>query len=360
MDNKLIPNSRPTVGPEEERAVSTVIRKGNLAQGQEVEKLERRFAAYIGVKYGIAVNTGLSALHLALLALGKPDRDEIILPSYVCEGLLDTVAYVAAKPVVVDVNLNDGNMLPETLRKTVTKRTKAIILPHVFGVPAPIDEILKFGVPVIEDCAHSAGAIYKNKKIGSFGQVSIFSFYATKMLTTGEGGMILTNDKKINDTVRDLRDYTKKKHFRIRYNYKMTDLAAAIGNVQLAKLEGFIKRRIEIAHIYDNNLRNIDGITIPQVTNCGTERKVFYRYMLRTRNKARDSILEKLRCKKILCGVGVANPLHRILGLPVDNFRNTEDWVMNGISIPIYPTLTNDEVARVCKAVQKAFARRQG
>jgi perosamine synthetase len=358
MDNKLIPNSRPTLGIEEERAAATVIRKGNLSQGEEVEKFERSFAAYVGVKYGIAVNTGLSALHLALLALGKPNHNEIILPSYVCEGLLDTVAYVAAKPVVVDVNLNDGNMLPESLKKKVTKRTKAIILPHIFGVPAPVDEILQFGVPVIEDCAHSAGAIFKNKKIGSFGQISIFSFYATKMLTTGEGGMILTNDKKISDTVRDLRDYTKKEHFKIRYNYKMTDIAAAIGNVQLAKLEGFIKRRIEIASIYDNNLRDIDGITIPPVTNCANEKKVFYRYMLRARNKSRDSILEKLRHKKILCGVGVANPLHRILRLPVENFRNTEDWVINGISIPIYPTLTNDEVARVCNALKKSFRRR--
>jgi len=359
MDNNLIPNSRPTLGIEEERAAASVIRKGNLAQGEEVAKFEQRFAAYIGVKYAVAVNTGLSALHLALLALGRAGKDEIILPSYVCEGLLDTVAYVASRPVIVDVNLHDGNLLSEALKKKVTKRTRAILLPHIYGFPAAANEILQYGVPVIEDCAHSAGAIFKNKMAGSLGKISIFSFYATKMLTTGEGGMILTNDRKISDTVRDLRDYTKKEHFKIRYNYKMTDIAAAIGNVQLAKLEGFIARRIEIANRYNNNLRDIDGITLPQVTNNKNERKVFYRYMLRTRNKSRDTIVKELRQKNILCGAGVSNPLHRIQGLPVKNFKNTEDWVINGISIPIYPTLTNGEVDRVCAAIKKSCGRRE-
>ena len=192
----VIPHSRPSLDRGDVSSVSEVIRSGQIAQGEVVGEFEKKVAKYIGVNGAVATSTGTSALHLSLLAMGIKKGDHIAIPSFVCSALLNVVKYVGAHPILVDVDQETYNIDIHDLKKKIKKTTKAIILPHQFGLPADIDEVMSLGVPVIEDCAQAIGAVYKGKKTGSFGSLSCFSFYATKVLSTGEGGMIVSNSKK--------------------------------------------------------------------------------------------------------------------------------------------------------------------
>jgi len=352
MGNKIIIHSKPTLGKKEEIEVVKVIRSGQIAQGKEVALFEKTIANYIGRKYAIAVNSGLAALHLSLIALNIKKGDEVILPSYTCDALLNAVLYLAAKPKIVDVEYDDGNISPIEIRKNITRKTKAIIVPHSLGFPAKIDQIIKFKIPVIEDCAVSIGAKYKNRKVGSFGKISTFSFYATKMLTTGEGGMILTDDKKIVDFLRELRDYTDHNEFRIRYNYKMADIAAALGIVQLKKLNDFIKKRILLARKYSQLLKNISGIVLPTY-NREESKPVFYRYIVKLLADNPDRIRDRMREKGVICGYGVLRPLHQLLGLSPKYYPISEKLSKEVISLPIYPLLGRKDVESICAKFTK-------
>lgn len=349
MHNQIIPHSRPTLGKEEESATAEVIRSGQIAQGEKVAHFEHIFSTYIGRKYGVAVNSGLSALHLALLALKIKEGDHVIMPTYTCDAILHAVLYTGAKPVIVDVAYEDGNVTARSVKDAITSMTKAIIVPHTFGFPAKIDEIVACGVPVIEDCALSVGALYKKRKTGTFGRIAVFSFYATKMLTTGEGGMVVTDERDIADHVRELRDYTGHKEFLVRYNYKMTDLGAAIGIVQLRRLRAFIKKRRQLARVYDSFLSGREDILLPS-HNEQTE-PVFYRYVVKILNRDVGRIKDKMYEKGIQCGNGVLQPLHRFLGLPAHDYPNAERLTVQNISLPIYPLLGKGDIRRVANAL---------
>lgn len=345
MDNKrkIIPHSKPTLGKEEEEAVIEVIRSGQIAQGEKVYQFERMIGGYIGRKYAIAVSSGLAALHLSLIALNIKEGDEVILPSYTCDALLNAVLYLNAQPKIVDVEYETGNISPDEVKKNITARTKAIIVPHSFGFPARIDQIVSFGIPVIEDCAVSIGAKYKNKNVGSFGLISVCSFYATKMLTTGEGGMILTDDEGIAAVVRELRDYTGHLEFRVRYNYKMTDIAAAMGIIQLKKLDSFIVKRILLADRYTSLLRKYPDLILPDYDRNGMC-PVFYRYIVKIPGRDVEMVRNIMKEKGIFCGRAVLQPLHRLLGLPCEGYPNSEKLAQDVISLPIYPSLSEEDV----------------
>ncbi|MDP3286082.1 MAG: DegT/DnrJ/EryC1/StrS aminotransferase family protein, partial [Desulfobacterales bacterium] len=224
---QIIPHSRPTIDQEETAAVVSVLQSGQLAQGEQVLYFEKALALLIGVVGAVAVSSGTAALHLALLALEIGEDDEVVIPSFVCPALLNAIRYVRAVPVLADINPETFNMDVRDLRKRLTGKTKAIIVPHIFGLPADIREIVSLGVPVIEDCAQSLGSRYEGSPAGSFGALSVFSFYATKVICTGEGGMIASGDSQLLGKIRDLRDYDEKDDGRLRYNYKLTDLQAA-------------------------------------------------------------------------------------------------------------------------------------
>lgn len=345
MDNKMkvIPHSKPTLGKEEEEAVIEVIRSGQIAQGKRVAQFESMMADYVGRRYAIAVNSGLAALHLSLIALDIKESDEVILPSYTCDALLNAVLYCRAQPKVVDVEYETGNISPDEVEKNITARTKAIIVPHSFGFPARIDQIVGLGIPVIEDCAVSIGAKYKNKKVGSFGVISVCSFYATKMLTTGEGGMILTDDEGITALVRELRDYTGHSEFKVRYNYKMTDIAAAMGIVQLKKLDSFIKKRILLAERYTTLLRKYPDLILPDYDRNEMS-PVFYRYIVKVPGRDVERVRSIMKEKGIFCGRAVLQPLHRLLGLSCERYPNSEKLAQDVISLPIYPSLSEEDV----------------
>jgi dTDP-4-amino-4,6-dideoxygalactose transaminase len=311
-----------------------------------VAEFEEALTSFIGMKGGVATNSGTSALHLSLLALGIKEGDEVVVPSYVCSAPLNAINYVRATPVLVDINPSTYNLSVRNLKKRITKKTKAIIVPHLFGLPAEMDKILSLGVPVIEDAAQALGGIHKEKKVGSFGLLSVFSFYATKVITTGEGGMLLSNSEGLLEKVRDLRDYDKKKNYRLRYNYKMTDLQAALGISQLRELPMFLKRRNDIAYQYSSALKKYPVI-LPIEHPYSTH--IYYRYVVQVEGNV-NNYIGLLQKKGIFCDRPVYRPLHHYLG--TDNCRETDRVWNTALSIPIYPSLNDWDVERVVQTLK--------
>lgn len=346
----MIPHSRPTIDDRDILAVSNTLRTGNIAQGCIVEKFEQDMAGYIGLKGGVATSSGTAALHLALLALGITKNDMVAIPSYVCTAVLNAVNYVGATPLLVDIDPNTFNMDVADLRRKQHPRVKAVVVPHIFGLVANMEEITKLGIPVIEDCAQSIGATYKKKMAGSFGKVSIFSFYATKMMTTGEGGMVTSNSAALLKKARDMRDYDNQQDYHVRYNYKMTDFQAALGISQLKHLPRFIKIRRDIANKYHHALKDI--CDLPANSDMD-ERHVYYRYVIKLR-RGLKSFLQLSRDKGINCERPVFKPLHRYLSLT--NFPNTDCAWEHTASIPIYPTLTQGNTDSIIECVRQAVA----
>jgi len=338
-----IPHSKPTLGPEEIQAVSNVISSGYVAEGAIVQKFEQSFANYLNIGHAVATNSGTSALHLTLLALDVGPGDEVIIPSYVCCALLNAVNYTGAKPVLADICPDTYNIDAADIKKHLSNRTRAIIVPHLFGLPADLDSLLALGIPLIEDCAQAVGSEYAQRPVGSFGVAAIYSFYATKVITTGEGGMVVSNSQDIADRIRDLKTYDQKDDYKIRFNYKMTDIQAALGLAQLERLDTIIRRRRSIAAKYTRAFKTLDLNLPPQ--NSG---HIFFRYVLGF-NTDCLSFIQALANKGVGCDRPVYLPLHRQLkrkGCPVSE----KAW-KSSLSIPIYPSLSDGEVTRVIDAV---------
>jgi perosamine synthetase len=341
----MIPHSKVVLEEEDLAGVIKVLRSGQLAQARVVSSLEEKSASLVGVNHGVAVSSGSAALHLSLLSLGVGKGSEVILPSYVCTALLNATHYVGATPVLSDIDLNTYNITSGNIEKAITDRTKAIIVPHMFGLPADIDAILSLGIPVIEDCAHTVGATVNGRKAGSFGLVSILSFYSTKMLGAGEGGMVLSNDRRLIETIRDLRAYDEKETYVVRYNYKLTDIQAALIASQLNRLSTFIEKRKEIAAVYNHGLKGV-GVRLPVVPE---EREhIYFRYVMLLENSS--GFIKEMRKRGIECRRPVFKPLHRYLSLP--GYPITDEVWEKAVSIPIYPSLTVEEAHRIVDAIK--------
>ena len=343
----MIPHSKPTIDSDDINAVARVLKSCQLGQGLMVEKFETAFKQFIDMDRAVATNSGTAALHLALLAMGIGCEDEVVMPSYVCTAILNAVNYVGAIPRLADINLGDFNINVQDVKRKITQKTKAIIIPHLFGAPADMDDFLRLGIPTIEDCAQSIGALYKGKKTGSFGDISIFSFYATKMMTTGEGGMALTRSERLYKKMQNLRDYDEKENYEIRYNYKMTGFQAALGLSQLSKLPFFLARRRQIASIYNDKF-NSHNVELPIIKE--DRNHIFYRYAIRVHSDI-NSVFQRLRQNGVEVKSPVYQPLHRYLGLDSRDFPNTEEVANSVISIPIYPSLSDDEVGVISDAI---------
>lgn len=345
MTEKMIPHSRPCFGMEEAWAVTEVLNSGYLSQGEKVERFEKELASFLGVKGAVLVNSGTSAIHLGLLAMGIGEGDDVILPSFVCSAPLNAVYAAGATPRVCDIELESFNISFENVEMAKTDETKAVIVPHMFGNVADLEKIERLGIPIIEDCAHSIGARYGKRMVGSIGKFSIVSFYTNKMIGCGEGGAILSDDEDLFNAARDLRDYDEKESYKIRYNYKMTDLQAAIGLVQLARLRSCIIRyRKEVSSSYDKFFSELD-IVLPK----GEFDHVYYRYVVRT-SKDLDKVIAELAKMGVSCARPVYKPLHRYLEMR-SGFGNTDEAYSTALSIPIYPSLEKEEQKRVIKAV---------
>ncbi len=344
-----ISHSKPDIDSKDIQSVGAILKSGQLVQGKKVAEFERKFSKFQGVKGAVALNTGTASLHLSLLALDVGKGDEVIVPSHVCTALLNAVLYTGATPRVVDVDPDDFNISVESVEKNIIKKTKAIIMPHMYGHPGKIEDLLRLKIPLIEDCAQALGAKYHGKKVGSFGILSVFSFYATKVMTCGEGGMVTSNNKRLLDKIRDLRDYDNRPTYKMRYNYKMTDMAAALGTSQLKKLPSLLMSRKKIAGQYNRALAKTD-VQTPTV-RAGMEH-IYFRYVVKAK-KSQKMIMKRLQQKGIHCAAPIYKPLHQYLRL--SNCPVSEQLTKEAISVPIYPSLTEAEVQYILKKLKQVF-----
>ena len=344
---EIIPHSRPSVDEVEMNGLQKVLSSGQLAQGPQVQSFEEELGRFLELPPGVATSSGTTALHLALLSLGVGPGDEVLLPSYVCSAPLHAVYHSGATPVLVDVDPATGNMDPDDLKKRLTSKSKAIIAVHLFGLPANIDEILALDLPVIEDCAQSLGASLEGQMLGTMGAISICSFYATKLITTGEGGMLLSRDSGLLVRARDLRDYDKRESLATRFNYKMTDLQAALGRSQFQKFEKFLGQREELAGVYNEQLA-----TLPCTLPLSQEGRIYYRYVVSVQKDV-NRLIQKMLNRGIEVARPVYRPLHRYFDL--EDYPGAEVAWKSDLSLPIHPSLTSQDVHRVCQALQSAL-----
>ena len=350
MNEPFIPHSRPALGEAEAKAVAEVVRGGWVAQGRQVAAFEQAMAKVTGQAHGVAVSSGTAALYVALMALGIGAGDEVVIPSYVCTSLWHAVRLTGATPILVDIEPATYDPSPQAVTRVLTRHTKAVIVPHMFGLPADIETLKSHGVPVIEDCAQTLGVTVRGTSVGGTGKLVICSFYATKLLTAGEGGMVLGRDESLMSRVQTLRQYDEEDALVRAFNYKMTDMQAALGLCQVARLEDFLARRGTIAARYHEAVREA-GLTPPWVP-AGLEHG-YFRYVVRL-PKPVDPALERARTLGIGCSRPVFRPIHRYLDL--SGFPESDAAWERVLSIPLYPALTDHEVDRIVGALPAILA----
>ncbi|MGB4362360.1 MAG: DegT/DnrJ/EryC1/StrS family aminotransferase [Methanothermobacter tenebrarum] len=355
----MIPIASPIIENDEIQEVVNVLRSGFLAQGPKVEEFEKAFANYTNSRHAVATSSGTSALHVALSAAGVGKGDEVITTPFSFAATSNAALYVGARPVFIDINPLTYNIDPERIEDAITRDTRAIIAVHLYGQPAEMDHIKDIGedhgLIVIEDAAQAHGALYHGKKVGSLGDIGCFSFYPTKNITTGEGGMITTDDEDIAHLARMIRSHGESEryeHVILGYNFRMTDMAAAIGIVQLKKLDKFNNKRIENAEYLTENLKALDHIKTPYIMDG--VKHVFHQYTVRVEN--REKWIEHLQGEGIGVGVHYPRPIYRQplyedLGLVAD-CPEAEKASREVLSLPVHPRLTMGDLDMIIDAVE--------
>ena len=355
----MINIAKPLIGSEEKQAVLDVLDSGILAQGPRVKAFEEAFAAMCGVKHAIATSSGTTALHTALLANGIGPGDEVITPSFTFIASANSVLFVGASPVFVDIDPRTFNLDPQLITAAITDKTRAIMPVHLYGLSCDMDPILdiasKYGLLVIEDACQSHGATYHGRKVGSMG-TGTFSLYPTKNMTSGEGGMITTNDDTIAEHCRVIRQHGMRRryyHDELGYNFRMTDIQAAIGFEQLKKLERFNQVRRENARYLSEHLK---GITVPLVPEGYGH--VFHQYTIRVTGGRRDALIQHLAARDVGSMVYYPVPIHQQtfyvnqLGYNL-SLPETELAASEVVSLPVHPGLSAADLETIVNAVNE-------
>ena len=353
----MIPHSRPAIGQEDFRATTEVLRSGQIAQGPWVERFERGMAGFFGLQGGVAVSSGTAALELALRALRIGAGDEVIMPSYVCPAPWLATQRVGAQATLVDIDLNTFNIDPLAVCQVVTNRTRAIIVPHLFGLPADLTALERLGIALIEDCAQTLGATEQGRPVGTVGRLTVCSFYATKLLCAGEGGMVLSNEEALLERVRSLREYDGAPTLDpSSCNLKLTDLQAALGLSQLGRLSTFHERRRFLAAAYREALSSKAAVcpSVPPGRTHGYYRFTIRLPHLRTDPEGLLGLIGTLGQQGVHCRKPVFRPLHRYLDQ--SGFPNSDEADRTALSIPLYPDLTDDEVRQIQQSLTKVLS----
>jgi len=349
----MIPIAKPIIGEDEVRAVTEVLRSGVIAEGQKVKDFETAFAKFTGTSFAVAVNSGTAALHAALLARGIGPGDEVITTSFSFVATANSVLFTGAKPVFADIQEDTFNIDPESIVEKITAKTKAIIPVHLYGQSADMKAIMDIAedkdLIIIEDACQAHGATFEGKSVGSFGE-GTFSFYPTKNMTTSEGGIITTNNKDVAEKARMIRSHGSKQrylHEMLGFNLRMTDIAAAIGLVQLGKIGDFNRARINNAQYLTKSLQKIKGLILPHVDKrCG---HVFHQYTVRIRGDiSRDEVVSSLNKEDIGTGIYYPLPIHKQpyykeLGYN-DSLPFAESASKEVISLPVHPSLNKSDL----------------
>lgn len=362
----MIPIAKPLIGEEEINAVVEVLKSGMLAHGKEVEAFEKEFAQYLGAKHAVAVTNGTAALDVALKALKIGPGDEVITTPFTFIASANAILFQGAKPVFADIDPKTFNLDPNDVLEKINDKTKAIVVVHLYGQPADMKafkEIAEdYKLYLIEDCAQAHGAEFEGQKVGTFGDIAAFSFYPTKNMTTGEGGMVVTNNDELAkraDLIRNHGQAEKYLHVELGYNLRMTNIAAAIGRVQLKKLDEWNENRIENARLLSEGISKIEGLTPPYVDP--RVKHVFHQYVIRVEEEFplnRDELMAKLREK----GIGTAvhypipvhqQPLYQKLGYPKDICPNAIEASKRVLSLPVHPAVGKEDIDYIISALKE-------
>ncbi|MFA7385328.1 MAG: DegT/DnrJ/EryC1/StrS family aminotransferase [Candidatus Paceibacterota bacterium] len=370
MDKK-IPLSRPEITKKDRKAVENVLKTTSLSFGPKIKEFEKKMASYTKTKYAIAVNSGTSGLHLVIKSLGIKEKDEVITSSFSFIASSNCILFEKAKPVFVDIDEKTLCINADKIEEKITKKTKAILVVHVFGQTCKMDKIMKIArkhnLYVIEDACEAIGGMYKGKKSGTFKDAGVFAFYPNKQITTGEGGMIVTNNQKIAKLCKSMRNQGKDEkkeqlsYLRMGYNYRMSELNAALGVSQLERINEILKKREKAANLYNRILRKIEGIEIPYVAD--NVKMSWFVYAIRLNSnkfnkKDRDKIMKKLD-KKGIVSKNYFPPIHLepfyvdMFGYKRGDFPVTEKVSDLIIALPFYNNITREEIKYVCDNLKK-------
>ncbi len=358
----MIPAAKPIIGDEEREAVDRVLRSGMLAQGPEVAAFEEEFSAHVGGRHCVAMNSGTSALHLGFIAAGIKPGDEVIVPSFSFAATANSVALAGAIPIFADIDPRTFNLDPDHVETLITKKTTAIMPVHLYGHIAAMDRFdeisSKYGVKIIEDAAQGHLASLNGRNAGEFGVVASFSFYPTKNMTAGEGGMVVTDDAEVARTLRLLRNQGQEIRYKneiIGFNTRMTDIHAAIGRVQLRKLPGWTSTRQANAEFLNKNLQ---GVVTPYLAPGSTHS--YHQYTIRIpggSSEKRDAFMAGLTAKGVGSGVYYPTPIHRLpsFNLTLD-LPEPELLAKECVSLPVHPSLSQADLETIVAAVNDVAA----
>lgn len=363
----MIPLSKPIIGEEEKKAVNEVLNSGMLAQGPKVKELEEKFAVFCGSKYAIVVNSGTAAIHTALYAIGIKDGDEVITVPFTFVATANPILMLGGKVIFVDIDEKTFNIDPKKIEEKISPKTKAIITVDLYGQPADYDEIKKiaekYSLKIIGDACQAHGAEFNGIKTGKLGDLGCFSLYATKNIMSGEGGIITTDNEEFAELCRRFRHHgqsekTRYEYFDIGYNYRLTDIQAAIALAQLNKLDEFTEKRRKNAARLIEGLKEIQGIEIPfQDARC---KHVFHQFTIKCDNNKinRDALVNFLKEKGIGCGIYYPKPLHlhphfRRFGYKENDFPVSEKISKSVLSLPVHPSLSEKEVEEIINAIKE-------
>ncbi len=366
---KQYPLAKPHIGKKEERAVLEVLRSGVLSMGPKVEAFEKRFARFVGTKYAVAVSSGTAGLHLALIGANIGHGDEVITTPFSFIASANAILYVGARPVFVDVDPVTYNMDPKNIEAAITSKTKAILVVHILGQAASMNAICaiarKHNLKIVEDACESIGATYKVGKkleqtVGTFGESAVFAFYPNKQMTTGEGGMIVTNDQKLDALFRSLRNQGRSadmnwlEHQRLGYNYRLDEMSAALGLVQLQNIETCIRERQKIATWYQEFLSPYSACVTPPATAAENTHTWFVYTVLLPKDVSREKVMKRLEAEGIatkpyLPSIHLFSFYREQFGFSPGNFPVSELVSNRALALPLYIGLKKTEIAFIVK-----------
>jgi perosamine synthetase len=364
-----IPLALPDITDLERRYVMEVLATPHLSLGPRLVEFEKKLAAYAGVKHAVAVNSGTSALHLVIRALGIGEGDEVVTTPFSFISSSNCILFERARPVFVDIEPDTLNINPDLIAGAVTPRTKAILAVDVFGHPARWDELKRLAkahrLKLIEDSAESLGSELNGRRCGSFGDTAVFAFYPNKQITTGEGGVVLTNDDAIDQLCRSMRNQGRAEgdgwlqHARLGYNYRLSEINCALGLAQLERIDEIIRARTKVAHLYDKCLGGLNQVSVPRV--APDVKMSYFVYVIRLSNdyarEDRDRILRELQARGIGCSDYFTpihlQPFYQELGYREGDFPVTEMVAARTIALPFYNRLGQTEIDYVAKQLKE-------
>lgn len=370
MAEYKIPVAEPDIGEFELKNVVEAVKSGWVSsKGSFIDEFEEKFSKYIGLKNGVATSSGTAALHLALVALNIKRGDEVIIPTLTFASVANAVIYTGATPVLVDVHPEYWCINPNKVKEKITQKTKAIIVVHLYGHPCDMDPLIEIAkshnLYIIEDCAEAHGAEYKGQKVGTFSDIACFSFYGNKIITTGEGGMCLTNNDEIARKIRMFRDHgmsAEKRYWHeiVGFNYRMTNLQAALGVAQLKRIDEFVRRKREIAKLYTSFLSGVKGLVLhPEMSWA---KNVYWLYSILINEKEFGLNRDQLMIKLDKNGVEVRRFFYPVHTMPPyrkyikkhDVFNVAEELSLRGINLPSSVKLTEQNIKQIVHLIISA------